>query len=350
MIKFEDAFSFQNLYKAHRVARLGKQKNREVIEFEMNLGSNICKLQEKLLSGEYDISGYYDFMVHDPKDRVIHALHYSDRVVQHCLCDEIIASVLDKKLIYDNAACRIGKGTHFALDRTTRFLREFYRKHGCDGYFLKCDISKFFDSIDHCVLWKKLQKQFDDERFLGLLGRIISSYAKSPGKGLPLGNQTSLWFAIFYLDEFDRFIKEKLKIRYYSRYMDDCVLIHSNKEYLKYCLAEMTKLIEDRLKLSFNSKTQIFPIRAGVDYLGFHIYLSDNVRVIRRLRRQSKKKFIRSLKTIQIAYSKGEIDLCDVQQVLSSYLAHMAHGDTYRLKKKYLETLTLVRYNGCLMK
>lgn len=143
---YEKIYDFQNLYQAHRAARLGKRNTREVIEFEMDLADNLTRLSDSLRDQSYRMSGYYSFYVHDPKTRTIHALHYVDRVVQHCICDEALAPVLDKRLIYDNAACRIGKGTHFALGRISGFLSEYYRHHGADGYFLKCDIRKFFDS------------------------------------------------------------------------------------------------------------------------------------------------------------------------------------------------------------
>lgn len=147
------------------------------------------------------------------------------------------------------------------MERLSGFLREFYRKHGTDGYFLKCDIRKFFDNIDHEILKRKLQKVFKEGKMLSLFYQIIDSYEKSPGKGLPLGNQTSQWFAIYYLDGLDRLIKEKLQIRYYSRYMDDCVLIHEDKDYLKHCLDVMCDYAETELNLSFNEKTKIFPIK-----------------------------------------------------------------------------------------
>ncbi len=154
---FDKLTDFSNLYKAHRKAKRSKNNKIEVISFEMQLAFNLTRLREQLLNGTYRISGYYSFYVFEPKKRLIHALYYQDRVVQHCLCDEILAPVIDKKLIYDNCACRIGKGLHFSLDRLTYFLRKFYSKYQNNGYFLKCDIKKFFDSIDHDVLKEKLK-------------------------------------------------------------------------------------------------------------------------------------------------------------------------------------------------
>jgi retron-type reverse transcriptase len=151
------------------VARLSKRSKIEVIDFEMNLASNICRLQEQLVNRTWKPKGYYHFFVYDPKTRSIFAPYYEDRVVQHCLCDNILAPEIDKRLVYDNSACRIGKGTHFSLNRLTQFLTDFYKKHGTDGYFLKIDICKYFDNIRHDVLKQKLTKVFKEQDLLDLL-------------------------------------------------------------------------------------------------------------------------------------------------------------------------------------
>ena len=207
MTEYEKIWDFQNLYMAHKVARLGKRTTSEVIAFELNLSENLLKLSQSLRNKTYRVRGYYHFTVNDPKEREIHAPHYADRVVQHCLCDQVLAPILDKRLIYDNAACRLGKGTHFAIGRVTHFMQKHYRKYGADGFILKCDIRKFFDHIDHAILKQKLRQVFSDEDILWLLDMIIDSYACTPGRGLPMGNQTSQWFAIYYLDGFDRLIR-----------------------------------------------------------------------------------------------------------------------------------------------
>ncbi len=342
MTDYEKIYDFQKLYKAHTAARRSKRATREVIEFEMNLGENLTALSDMLKSGTYKMQDYYSFSVYDPKFRMIHALHYRDRVVQHCLCDEVLAPTLDKKLIYDNSACRIGKGTHFAIGRVSNFLHNFYTAHGTNGYFLKCDIRKFFDNIDHGVLRKKLLSVIGDKQVLMLLYQIIESFETTPGKGLPLGNQTSQWFAIFYLDSLDRLVKERLQIKYYSRYMDDCVLIHQDKEYLKHCLKQMEKCAEE-LKINFNEKTEIFPLKNGVDYLGWHIYLTESGKIIRKVKQQTKYKYKRKLKNFQYAYANDNAELKEINQVLSSYRAHLAYGHTYKLQKKILFDFTLKR-------
>lgn len=341
MEEFDKIWNFENLYQAHRTARLGKRHTKEVIEFELELGKNLSILSEQLRTKTYKIGGYYDFYVYDPKMRKIHALHYRDRVVQHCLCDEVLAPILYKKLIYDNAACRIEKGTHFALARVSKFLHQYHNKYGSKGYFLKYDIRKFFDNIDHDVLKDKLAKVIEDKDVLWLLFVIIDSFELMRNKGLPMGNQTSQWFAIYYMDSLDRFIKEHLRIKYYSRYMDDAVLLHHDREYLKYCLEEMSYHLERKLNLEFNQKTQIFPIKNGVDYLGFHTYLSQTGKIIRKVRRRTKRNYKKKLDYLEYAYAKNMVSLLEVKQVISSYNAHLSHGHTFRLRKKLLDDFCL---------
>ena len=257
MINYDEIHSFQNLYKAHLAARKGKRDKTDVIRFEMNLAENLYELQQALLDKTYHPKGYKHFYVYDPKLRSIYAPSYADRVVQHCLCDNILTPVLEKHLIYDNAACRVGKGTHFSIYRLSGFMRDFYGKYKDGGFFLKCDVRKYFDSIDHDVLKEKLKKVFGSDDIFVLLCRIIDSYELARGKGLPLGNQTSQWFALLYLDEADRLIKEKLRIKYYVRYMDDFILLHHSKEYLHECLFRIRELFSGSLKLELRACKKI---------------------------------------------------------------------------------------------
>jgi retron-type reverse transcriptase len=289
---------FQKLYAAHIAARRGKRGKVEVIDFEMNLAQNLCRLQSELIDRTYTQKGYNHFKIYEPKERAIFAPRYSDRVIQHCLCDNVLMPTLEPRLIYDNAACRKGKGTHFALDRLSGFMQQFYKKHGTEGYFLKCDIRKYFENINHTVLKNKLNKVFNDSEVHTLLCHIIDSFETAPATGLPLGNQTSQWFALYYLDDVDRLIKEKLRIKYYSRYMDDFILLHPDKDYLRKCLMAIRELCKNELKLDLNEKTQIFPLRNGVDYLGWHFYLSDSGKVIRKLRTSNKRSLKKRIKKI----------------------------------------------------
>lgn len=342
MLSFKELYSFEHLYNAYRLAARGKHNQSEVIRYEMDLAHNLWQLSREIESGVYHPSGYHKFMIYDPKEREIQALSFRDRVVQHSLCDNLLAPWFENRLIYDCAACRIGKGTHFALDRLSGFLRAFYRKNGTNGYILKMDVRKYFDSIDHDVL-KYLLRKYPEQRTRDFLYMVIDSYHADTGKGLPMGNQTSQWFALYYLDRIDRMIKEQYHIRYYTRYMDDMVLIHESKLYLQHILEQLTKFAGNELKLAFNQKTQIFPISQGVDYLGWHFYMTDTGKVIRRLRTANKRRFKRRLKAYQEQYRRGEKDLDAIQRSLASYRGHLKHGHTYKLQAHVFDRFVLTK-------
>ena len=250
---------------------------------------------------------------------------------------------MERHLIYDNAACRKDKGTLFAMNRLNEFLHSHYRIHGRKGYFLKCDIRKFFDNIDHEVLKNSLTRIVDDDRTLRLLFNIIDSYETASGKGIPMGNQTSQWFALYYLDPLDRLVKEKLRIKYYTRYMDDMILISENKEVLKEALAEMRHVLSE-LKLEFNQKTQIFPISSGVEYLGWRYTLSELGAVIRRLKKHSKIRWQHRMKKLKKDYINGRIDYKKVGESVQSYRNHMSYGNTWRLYSKVAEGVDKICY------
>lgn len=340
MTEYETIYRFDNLYHAYKAAARCKRSKNEVVEFELNLAENLWSLHDELESKTYHSGGYHKFMIYDPKQRLIQALSFRDRVVQHSLCDNVLMPYFENRLIYDCAACRIGKGTHFAMNRLSGFMREFYKTHKTNGYFLKCDVRKYFDSIDHGVL-KYLLRKYPDGDIRQFLYQIIDSYNANTGKGLPMGNQSSQWFALYYLDKIDRTIKEKYKIKYYTRYMDDLVLLHESKEYLQSCLKELTDIAENVLKISFNEKTQIFPISEGVDYLGWRFYLTDSGKVIRRLRTSNKRRFKRRLKAFAERYSRDEMTLEEIQRSLASYRGHLSHGHTWKLTKKVYANFVL---------
>lgn len=333
MPEYRDLYRFKNLYRAYKLTAKGKRSKAEVIGYELNLADHLWKLHDALEGKQYSMLRYHRFMIFDPKKREIQALPFSGRVMQHSLCDNILEPYFENRLIYDCAACRKGKGTHFAMDRLTKFLQEFYRKHGTDGWFLKCDVRKYFESINHDRL-KYLLRKFPDKETRSFLYRIIDSYNADTGRGLPMGNQSSQWFALYYLDTIDRIIKEKYKIRYYTRYMDDLILLHEDKEYLKACLSEIQAYAKEKLKLEFNEKTQVFPISEGVDYLGWHFYLTNTGKVIRKLRSSNKRRFKRRLKSFQERYRSGEVEFAAIKRSLASYNGHLKHGHTWKLRKK----------------
>jgi hypothetical protein len=342
---FDHMAAFTTLYDAHLTARRGKCRTREVLAFEVDGAAQLWSLSEALASGEYRPGPYSHFVVREPKVRQIFAPAYRDRVVQHALCDTVLRPALEPRLVFDNAACREGKGTHFALNRLAGFLREHYRRHGLDGYVLKFDIHHYFASIRHDVLLVRLGRVFRDARTMDLIERIVASYAVVPGVGLPLGNQASQWFALYYLDGLDRLIKERLRVPWYSRYMDDGVLLHPSRRYLRECLARMEEYVAG-IGLEFNAKTQIFPVSAGVNYLGFHTYLTGSGRVVRRLDSGKKATLRRHLARLARDYAAGLETSHAVAARLRSHCAHLEHGDTYRLRQALLQDSTWLRHRG----
>lgn len=344
-MNYDEIFTFENLYEAHLKARSGKRCKKDVILFENNLSFNLWQLYDELKSKKYSVEKYNKFYVYEPKKREIQALLYKDRVVQHALCDLYLYPLLTKRFIYDNCACQKGKGTDFARDRLAVHLRSFYKEHKTNGYILKADIHHFFPSINHNVLKRMLESIVEDIDILGFLYMLIDSYNSEKGCGIPMGNQTSQLFALYYLNPLDRLVKEKLRVKYYVRYMDDCILILDSKERLKECLRQMNLLVEDELLIAFNNKTQIFPIENGVDFLGFHFYMTDTGKVVKKLRKSSKKKFKNRMKKLKKQYESGEIEIEDINRVLPGYNGHLSCGHTYKLRNAVFKDFKLVRKN-----
>jgi RNA-directed DNA polymerase len=276
----------------------------------------------------YFISPYKTFYIYEPKERRVDALTYKDRIVQHCLCDYYLTPLYDKRLIYDNAATRIGKGTDFSRNRLKHFYYDYFNKHKNNkGYVLKCDIHHFFESIDHDVLKEILSKDIDDKDILNILYKIIDSYSFEENKGLPIGNQTSQIFAIIYLDELDRVIKEKFRIKYYIRYMDNFILVHESCEYLKEILKSIKKLLKDKYKLELNKKTRIYKLEESVEFLGFSYKLLDNQKVLMRLNVKRRKRFLKNMKIKVLLYKDKKINKTKLYETLNSYLEHVSKGN-----------------------
>lgn len=198
---------------------------------------------------------------------------------------------------------------------------------------LVCDISKYFYCIDHSILRAQIQPFISDQRVMELLDMIINS---TSDPGIPIGNQTSQAFALLYLSDMDHFIKERLRIKYYLRYMDDFVLIHDDKEYLKYCLAEIERVVASH-KLRLNNKTQICPIAQGVDIMGFHFYLTASGKVVRKLRRRSKSGMRHKLHKFKKLHQEGRISKERIEASFASWQGHAAHGQTYYLRRSMQE-------------
>lgn len=330
----EQAFSFEKLLEAHKKCRCSKQHKRETINFEIGLSQNLTVMSTQLLNKTYQVGKYKKFKIYEPKEREIEALSYKDRVVLMALCSNIIEPKFEKRLIYDNVACRKNKGTDFGIKRLEKFLHSYYRKYGNKGYALKCDIRKYFQNINHEILLSKLKKEKFDEEDLWILKLIIDSKNQETGVGLPIGNQSSQWFALYYLDEIDRLVKEKLRIKYYIRYMDDMILIHNDKEYLKYCKEQIRKCASENLKLELNNKTQIVRLEDGIDFLGFRHILTEKGKVLRLLRGQAKVRLKNKMKILSKLKEKHLVDEEYINLRVNAFYAHICHSNAKSLYRK----------------
>lgn len=327
MSDFEKIYDFESLYRAYRKARRGKRWKEAAAKFEINMLEALHLLSIMLKQKTYTPAPYHTFLIYEPKQRVVMTNSYKDKVVQHALCDEVLEPSLSKAFIFDNYASQPNKGTHFGLARMEKFMREYYRHHGADGWILKGDISKYFYSIRHDILKEQIRRYVHDPDVLWLVDMIVDS---TEGVGIPIGNQSSQIFALLYLSGMDHFVKEQLRIKYYGRYMDDFYLIHPDKEYLKYCLTQITKLVE-ALGLKLNNKTQIMPLSQGIDFLGFHTYLLPSGKVIRKLRRRSKNNVRRKLKKMKPLVEAGKIPASAPAQSYQSWRGHASKGNCHHL-------------------
>lgn len=310
---YNSIISIENLLVAWRQFLNGKRSKKDVLEFERNLTINIFSLHSDLKNKTYNHGGYTAFNISDPKPRNIHKALVRDRVLHHLLYKELYL-YFDKKFIFDSYSCRKNKGTHKAILRFESFVRKVSKNYAGQCFVLKCDIRKFFASIDHEILKIILEKYIKDKDLLLLLNNIIDSF--SPG--LPLGNLTSQLLVNVYMNEFDQFVKHKLKQRFYIRYADDFVFVSEDKTKLENLIPEISNFLEEKLKLTLHSKKVfIKTIFSGVDFLGWVNFSKHRV-----LRTSTKRKMLRKLK-------------CEPkEETIASYLGMLKWGNGYKLNKK----------------
>lgn len=340
--EYLNIISFESLYKAHMRSRLGKRWKKEVIEFEMNLSANLYSLYYDLLYDKYQVGGYHKFMIYDPKEREIQAISYRDRIIQHSLCDNFLMPILEKRLFYYNVACRKNKGTDCAVSTLKKYIVKYYKKYGNSGYFIKIDIKKYFDSISHELLKKKLFSLTIPDDVKGLLIKIIDSYSHTINKGIPMGNQSSQCFALLYLDCIDRLIKEKLRIKYYLRYMDDMILIVPTKKEAQEIFKIITIAIEAQ-ELNINKKSQIIAFKNGVEFLGKRFLVSKSGKVIQKLKKSAKQRIIKKVRQKVYLVSKGKISKEHLGKSFVSYKGILKPINAYNYRNKVFDELVKMK-------
>jgi hypothetical protein len=351
------ATSFMGLYWALRKTMIGKSRSLTALLYDSNAFERLCDLSRRLTNRAYAIKGYRQFTVYEPKKRKILAIDFESKIVLHSLCDNILEPLFCRGFIMDSYANQKGKGMHYGLDRLKKNMRSFFLKNKAreeerlrnagilkiplikdwnynEGWVIKGDIRKYFYSIDHGILRKLIAKKLstmEDKKSAAfafwLCDKIISS---TPNPGIPIGNQTSQLFALLFLDDFDHYMKDRRGTKYYGRYMDDFYVICRTKEEA----VELLKEIEGRisgLNLELNEKTQLFPLSHGIDFLGFHTYLTKKGKVVRIIRRKSKVNMKRKINGFRKLVSAGKMSYGDVLDSYISWKAHAKHGNTHRL-------------------
>jgi len=338
---FEDIASVENLLEAWREFLPGKRKKRDVQEFQLRLMDNILALHADLMNGSYRHGGYHAFNISDPKPRSIHKATVRDRLLHHAIYRQL-HPFFDRTFIADSFSCRIGKGTHRALNRFRSFGRAVSKNNTRTCWVLKCDIRKFFANIDHAVLMEVLGEYISDKKILSLVGNIVGSFSSGTSnvsstsnvagasgipnlsdicrKGLPLGNLTSQILVNIYMNEFDQFAKHHLCAKNYIRYADDFVFLSTNRQWLEITLREMELFLKNRLKLQLHpDKVFIKTLASGVDFLGWIHFPNHRV-----LRNATKRRMIK------------RVDANPKDATIASYLGLLKHGNGHSLEQQIL--------------
>lgn len=303
---FDKIISPNNLFLSWRQFKQGKIKKIDVIEFYKNLKNNIFDLHNELKNKTYKHSDYFSFYVEDPKLRHIHKACVKERVLHHAIF-RILYPIFDKSFIFDSYSCRVGKGTHRAVKRLNEFARKVSKNNTKTCFILKLDVRKFFDSINQDILIGLIKKKIENRNATWLIDKIIKSFPK----GLPIGNITSQLFANIYLNELDKFVKHKLKVKYYIRYCDDFVILNTDEQYLKDIIQKTDNFLKNELKLSLHPKKIIMgKYHQGVDFLGYVSFPYHRI-----LRAKTKKRMFNKLSRKNLQSYLGILKHCNGHKV-----------------------------------
>ena len=334
MDDFEKATTFDALYKALRACRQGVMWKDSTARYAADALKETYKLRREILDGTYRIRPYTHFIVTDPKRREVMATNIRDRQYQRALCDSYLYEQITHGFIRDNFACQKGRGVDDALDRMDAHLHRYYRHHGAAGWVLKCDIRSYFASTSHEVAKAAVAKRVPDERVCRAVYDIIDSFGET---GIGLGSQISQLIELAVLDDLDHYIKEKLQVRHYLRYMDDFILIHQDREYLAHCLEQIRSKLSG-IGLELNDKTALFPLSHGIKWLQWRFLLTETGKVIRRMGR---KNITRERRRLNNMHRKG-LPRTVAEESLRSWKAGAERGNTRGAvirMKTYLDAL-----------
>ena len=329
--KFDKILSYETLMEAHKKSRKGKGYRNEIIKFNLKQEEYIMWLYNELKNGTYKHGGYKVFYVTEPKVRKIEKSRYIDRIVHRWLVDNFLEPVFVPTFLNTSFACLKGKGMHRAAIYVQQSMKSAVAKWK-DYYVLKMDVAKYFDSIDKSILFNILKGKIKDEKLLWLIREILFSQKRE--RGLEIGNYTSQMFGNIYLNEQDQFIKHRLHIKYYARYLDDSVIIVKTKQEAKLALKEITKFLEEKLKLKLNNKTQIFKGKQGINFCGYKI---NEYRM--KLRDKGKRKLKKKVKKLTNKIYNGNMTSKDARMYLAGHMGYIKYANVKNLMDKlfYIE-------------
>ena len=315
---FEQIISVENIRLAYLRARKGKGWQNTIQNFEKDLDANITKIHESLANKTFTTSPYKTKLIYEPKKRVIYRLPFNpDRIVQHALLN-VIEPIWDGLFIHDSYACRSGKGMHAGSKRTMEFVRK-------NRYCLKCDISKFYPSIKHDILFEIVQRKIKCKDTLWLLKDII--YSIGDNTNTPIGNFTSQWFGNLYMNELDQLMKHKYHIKHYIRYCDDFLLFHDDKKFLGEMAVIIEEFLREKLRLTF-SKCDLFPVSRGVDFLGYRHFRGYIL-----VRKSTAKRTKKRIKRLPVLLAKNKISIDQYRSSLASTMGWLKWSNSYNLRR-----------------
>ncbi|MCH9699377.1 MAG: RNA-directed DNA polymerase [Gammaproteobacteria bacterium] len=327
---FEKVTAWDNLYLAWQKASRHKRGRQDVAAFEHDLEANLLDIQHQLLTLTWQPAGYVSFYIQDPKFRLISAAPFADRVIHHAVCN-VIEPMFEPSFIEHSYANRIGKGNHRAITTAQQYARRFH-------YVLSLDVQQFFQSIDHHVLHKQLILKIDDPAVMNLIDQILASgsgvFADHKGKGLPIGNLTSQFWANVYLNPLDHFIKRTLRCKGYVRFVDDMRLFADNKQQLWHWKQQIMDYLGDRLALSVHPGAQPQPVLEGFGFLGFHIFPQQ-----KRLKQRKGIQYQRKLKQLVSAYQYNRISAQQLLDSIQAWNNHVGYANTVGLRKRLFNQL-----------
>lgn len=318
------------MLQAHIRASKGKRHKKEIILFEMDLETNLIRIIDDIKNGTYKFGAYREFIVYEPKERIIKSLPYRDRVVHQWYIEEFIKPFFYPRFIKDTYACLDERGTHKCVSVTQKYMRRIGKKHH-EYYVLKCDVKKYFYNIDKNILIDILKRNIKDDKLIEFSKVILDD---GETIGIPIGNYTSQYYANIYLNELDHFVKEKLRVKYYIRYMDDFILLLDSREEAKRYYDEIAIFLKEKLHLDLNSKSKYFPSKYGIDFCGYRIFETHII-----LRKRFKKKLKKNIYLWKYLKDKNILDRKKMELSWNSYLGHASHANAHNFINKEMHLL-----------